>query len=291
MIRALRAVLVAMRPEQWVKNVFLFAGLVFSGNLTHPVVVYRVCSGFFIFCLAASSIYLLNDIFDLERDRHHPEKRHRPLAAGKLRPIEAWTAALLLGAVALALALYLDRAFLFILLLYLGINLVYSAWLKQLVILDVMCLSSGFVLRVLAGTRLAGVRPSDWLIICTITLALFLGFSKRRHELVLLENSPESHRRVLADYSLPFLDQMISVATASTVMAYALYTVAPQTVIRFGTRNLVFTLPFVLYGIYRYLYLIHQKKMGGNPAQVLLRDIPMLINAVLWVAAVLFIIY
>lgn len=291
MLRTVRAILAAIRPTQWVKNVFLFAGLVFSGNLTHPVVLSRVCSGFMDFCLAAGSIYLLNDIFDLERDRHHPEKRHRPLASGQLSLPAAWTAAVLLGVSALGLALYLDRAFFRIVLLYLGINLAYSAWLKKVVILDVMCLSSGFVLRVLAGTRLAGVPPSDWLIICTITLALFLGFSKRRHELVLLEANPEDHRRVLGHYSLPFLDQMISVATASTVMAYALYTVAPQTVMRFGTRNLVFTLPFVLYGIYRYLYLIHQKKMGGNPAHALLTDLPLLINAVLWVVAVLIIIY
>jgi len=159
------------------------------------------------------------------------------------------------------------------------------------VIIDVMCIAFGFVFRVLAGTALAGVQPSDWLIICTITISLFLGFSKRRHELTLVGDNAENHRKVLSDYSLVFLDQMIAVATACCIMSYALYTIADDTIIRFGTRNLVFTIPFVIYGIYRYLYLIHQKKIGGNPTSVLLTDFPLLLNSLLWVGAVIMIIY
>ena len=174
---------------------------------------------------------------------------------------------------------------------YLIINFAYTIKIKKMVILDIMCLSSGFVLRVLAGTELAEVTPSDWLILCTITLSLFLGFSKRRHELVVTGANALSHRKVLGEYSLSFLDQMIAVATACTVMSYALYTVSPQTVYRFGTRNLVFSIPFVIYGIYRYLYLIHQKNIGGNPPREIVKDLPLLLNALLWALLVVLIIY
>jgi 4-hydroxybenzoate polyprenyltransferase len=160
-----------------------------------------------------------------------------------------------------------------------------------MVILDVMCIATGFVLRILAGTTLAGVVPSDWLIICTITLSLFLGFSKRRYEIALIGENAESHRKVLTQYSLPFLDQMIAVATASTVMSYALYTVSAETISRFGTRNLVFTIPFVLYGIYRYLYLMHEKNEGGNPTKTVLKDWPLIINGLAWVGVSFLIIY
>jgi 4-hydroxybenzoate polyprenyltransferase len=170
-------------------------------------------------------------------------------------------------------------------------NLAYTIKLKQLVILDVMCIAFGFLFRVLAGTALAGVRPSDWIIICTVTLSLFLGFSKRRHELALIGSNAMNHRKVLVDYSITFLDQMIAIATACTVMSYALYTIADETVARFGTKNLVFTIPFVIYGIYRYLYLIHQKEIGGNPTSAVLTDLPLLVNGLLWMAVTLFIIY
>jgi len=280
-----------MRPGQWIKNLFIFAGLIFSGNLFHPEVLIRVGNGFILFSLVASSIYIFNDIIDLEYDRAHPEKKYRPLAAGLLSVPAAYAGAIVLAAAGLIGALTLDQVFFAILLSYLIINFAYTIKIKKMVILDIMCIASGFVLRVLAGTELAEVLPSDWLILCTIMLSLFLGFSKRRHELVVTGTDALSHRKVLGEYSLSFLDQMIAVATACTVMSYALYTVSPQTVSRFGTRNLVFSIPFVIYGIYRYLYLIHQKNMGGNPTRELVSDLPLLINALLWALLVVLIIY
>ena len=291
MISKLKHVIVSMRAGQWAKNLFIFAGLIFSGNLFHPEILIRVGSGFILFSLVASSIYIFNDIIDVEYDRAHPEKKNRPLAAGLLSVPAAYAGAIVLATAGLIGALTLDRVFFAILLSYLIINFAYTIKIKKMVILDIMCISSGFVLRVLAGTELAEVKPSDWLILCTITLSLFLGFSKRRHELVVTGAKALSHRRVLEEYSLSFLDQMIAVATACTVMSYALYTVSPQTVYRFGTRNLVFSIPFVIYGIYRYLYLIHQKNMGGNPTRELVRDLPLLINAFLWALVVVLIIY
>jgi 4-hydroxybenzoate polyprenyltransferase len=290
-ITKLKHVIVSMRPGQWVKNLFIFAGLIFSGNLFHPEVLIRVSNGFILFSLVASSIYIFNDIIDLEFDRAHPEKKNRPVAAGLLSVPAAYAGAIVLALAGLIGALTLDRVFFAILLGYLIINFVYTIKVKKMVILDIMCIASGFVLRVFAGTELAEVMPSDWLILCTIMLSLFLGFSKRRHELATTGTDALSHRKVLGEYSLSFLDQMIAVATACTVMSYALYTVSPQTISRFGTRNLVFSIPFVIYGIYRYLYLIHQKNMGGNPTRELVSDIPLLINALLWALLVVLIIY
>jgi len=280
-----------MRPGHWIKNLFIFAGLIFSGNLFHSEILFRVSYGFILFSLVASSIYIFNDIIDLEFDRTHPEKKNRPLAAGLLSVYAAYAGAIVLALAGLIGALALDRVFFAILLSYLIINFAYTIKVKKMVILDIMCIASGFVLRVIAGTELAKVMPSDWLILCTIMLSLFLGFSKRRHELATTGTDALSHRKVLGDYSLSFLDQMIAVATACTVMSYALYTLSPQTVSRFGTRNLVFSIPFVIYGIYRYLYLIHQKNMGGNPTRELISDIPLLINALLWALLVVLIIY
>jgi 4-hydroxybenzoate polyprenyltransferase len=281
----------SMRPHHWVKNVFIFAGLLFSENIFSPYPLVKVSAGFMIFSLAASSIYILNDIIDIENDRQHPKKRSRPLAAGRLSISGAWAAAVILALVAASSAFWIDRQFSILVITYIVINIFYTWRLKHLVILDVMCIASGFVLRVLAGTALAGVIASNWLIICTITLSLFLGFSKRRHEIVLIGNDAQKHRKVLAHYSLLFLDQMIAVATASTVIAYALYTVSEETIARFGTRNLIFTLPFVFYGIYRYLYIIHEKQAGGNPTHVVLHDRPLLINCILWGIVVTLIIY
>ena len=280
-----------MRIKQWMKNLFVFAGVTFSGNLLDPAILFRVCSGFILFGLAASSIYIFNDIKDRVRDKAHPEKKSRPLAAGLISVPAAYAGATLIASLSLVSAFALDRMFFSILSGYLLINIAYSIKIKHIVILDVMSIASGFVLRVLSGTMLARVPPSDWLIVCTITLSLFLGFSKRRQELLLTDHEADSRRKVLGDYSIGFLDQMIAVATACTVMSYALYTVSPQTVYRFGSRNLVFTIPFVLYGIYRYLFIMHQKRRGGDPAQELLSDKPLLLNGVLWFVVVLFIIY
>jgi len=280
-----------LRPRQWVKNVFLFVGLVFSQNLFQIDLFIKVCEGFLVFCLAASSIYVFNDIHDRESDRRHPEKYRRPLAQGSLLVSEAYMVSMVLAAVALMLAFMMDRTFLLILLAYFVLNLAYSLKIKQVVILDIMFIASGFVLRILAGTTLAGVNPSDWLVICTITLSLFLGFSKRRNELVLMGENAGTQRKVLKEYSIHFLDQMISMVTACTVMSYILYTVSPETVGRFGTKNLMFSIPFALFGVFRYLYLIYLKKKMGDPIDLILKDFPFLLNILLWISAIMIIIY
>jgi 4-hydroxybenzoate polyprenyltransferase len=267
----IKYIVISMRPNQWVKNVFIFAGLLFSRNLFQTDILIRVSAGFVLFSLAASSIYIFNDIKDIEYDRKHVHKCQRPLAAGQLAVRKAYVASLILMII----------AFLFSSLL----NLTFFG------ILDIMFIAFGFVLRVFAGTSLAGVRPSDWLILCTLALSLFLGFTKRRQELGLANNNSEKQRKVLTYYSIPFLDQMIAMVTACTVMSYALYTVSTDTITRFGTRNLVFTIPLVLYGMFRYLYIIYHKQAGDDPTTSVLTDIPLIINALLWVVVVGIVIY
>ena len=290
MISDIKHIIVLMRPKQWLKNVFIFAGLIFSRNLFDLHLLGKVLIGFFLFSLGASSIYIFNDIKDVKRDKEHPEKCNRPLAKGLLKLTKAYVVSGILAIVALFGAFLIDQIFFAILSCYLVMNAAYSIKIKNVVILDVMCIAFGFALRVFAGTVLADVRPSDWIIICTITLSLFLGFSKRRQELSLIGANALKHRKVLEDYSITFLDQMIAVATACTIMSYALYTIADETIARFGTRNLVFTIPFVIYGIYRYLYLVHQKKAGGEPTIALLKDIPLILDVLLWFGLVVLII-
>lgn len=291
MMSDLKYILLSMRPKQWVKNIFVFAGLIFSRHLFDIALLAKVSAGFIMFSLASSSIYIFNDIKDIEKDREHPEKCKRPLAAGHLQVTKAYLASALLAMISLVVSFLLESNFFLIIVAYLIMNTAYSLKIKQIVILDVMCIAFGFVFRVLAGTTLAGVEPSDWLILCTITISLFLGFSKRRHELVLLDANANNHRTVLTEYSMTFLDQMISVATACTVIAYALYTISDETVARFGTKNLIFTIPFVIYGIYRYLYLTYHKQTSGNPTTSVLTDLPLFINGLLWFSTVLLIIY
>ena len=291
MLSKIKPIWITLRPKQWSKNILLFVGLVFSQNLFQIGLFIKVSEGFVLFCLAASSIYVFNDIHDRESDRKHPEKCRRPLAEGTLQASEAYMVCMGLAAIAFILAFMMDRTFFVILLAYFILNLAYSLKIKQIVILDIMFIASGFVLRILAGTTLAGVSPSDWLIICTITLSLFLGFSKRRNELVLMGENAGYQRKVLKEYSIHFLDQMISMVTACTVMSYILYTVSPETVDRFGTKNLIFSIPFVLFGVFRYLYLIYLKKTIENPIDLILKDFPSLLNILLWFSAVMIIIY
>jgi 4-hydroxybenzoate polyprenyltransferase len=284
-------ILISMRPRQWVKNTFLFSGLVFSKNLFQAELLMKVSMGFILFCLAASSIYIFNDIQDRQNDSKHPEKGRRPIALGNLPVTQAYFVSVLLGGIALVFASVLDLTFFALLVTYILLNLSYSLKLKQVVILDIMCIAFGFVLRILAGTTLAGIIPSDWLIVCTMTISLFLGFSKRRNELVFMVNHTDNQRKVLADYSIPFLDQMIAMVTACTVMSYILYTISSETVARFGTRNLIFTIPFVLFGIFRYLYLIYHKRTIEEPTDLILRDLPCLVNILLWLGMVILVIY
>ncbi len=281
----------ALRPVQWVKNVFVLAPVVFAEQLGEADVLAQAMLAFAAFCLASSAVYLFNDLRDREEDRRHPLKRHRPIASGALSVPAASIAAIVLAAASIAMTLSFGTFFTTLLVVYLGINLAYSSGLKHVVILDVMAVSSGYVIRVLAGAEAIGVVVSNWLLLCTIFLALFLIFSKRRHELVLLADEAAGHRAVLDHYNPAFLDQMINVVTASTVVSYALYAVDADTVDKFGSDRLVYTLPMVLFGVFRYLYLIYQRHEKRNPTEEVLRDLPSVINVLLWGVVVVWIVY
>jgi len=280
-----------LRFKQISKNLFVFAPLVFSKRLFDWNSFSAVCIGFLLFCLASSSAYIFNDVKDIESDRQHPKKKFRPLPSGELSVKYALGLAMLLCSICLPGSFLLDLNFGLIIVGYIIINVLYSIVIKHIVILDVMAIAAGFVLRVLAGAAIIKAYPSNWLIICTILLALFLGFSKRRHELVLLTGDSHLHRKVLEHYSPYFLDQMISVVTAATVMSYMLYTVSEETIRFFGTRHLIWTVPFVLYGIFRYLYLVHKMEEGGDPAELMTKDKPLLVNILLWALSAIMIIY
>jgi 4-hydroxybenzoate polyprenyltransferase len=285
------ALLRSLRPHQWAKNTFVLAPLVFAQRLTDGASLVASGRAFLAFCLAASAVYLVNDLRDREEDRRHPSKRLRPIASGAL-PVGAAFGAIVALIAGTALAAHgLGGAFAGFLAAYAGLNLAYSFGLKTIVILDVLCLGLGFVLRVLAGAAAIDVKVSSWLLLCTTFLSLFLGFSKRRHEIQLLAEGATAQRRVLSHYSAAFLDQMINVVTASAVVCYALYAVSPETVERFHTEHLVYTVPFVLFGIFRYLYLVYQRPEAKNPTEALLFDGPFLVNLLLWAAAVVWIVY
>ena len=287
----LTALLETMRPKQWAKNLILFVGLIFSDDrlLFHLPSLTRSVLAFLLFCLLSSCIYILNDLTDIEKDRNHPVKRHRPLPSGRLRPRVAQVA--LVGGLAVALtgAFRLGVGFGLVGLAYFLINIAYSFYLKNVVIVDVFTIAAGFVLRAVAGAVVIGVAISPWLYVVTILLALFLAIGKRRHELILLENGSGAHRRVLEEYTAPLLDDMLSVVMASTVIAYSLYT--------FTAKNLppnhamMLTIPVALYGLFRYLYLIHRKNAGGAPEEVLFQDKPLLAAILLWGVMVVGILY
>jgi 4-hydroxybenzoate polyprenyltransferase len=285
------SLLISVRPGEWIKNTFVFAGLVFSRQLTDPPAVIASVTAFAIFCALAGAVYLINDVSDQERDRQHPRKRERPIASGGLSPQVALSTAALLTVAGLAGAWMLGTTFGAIATTYLALLALYSGPLKHIVIIDVLTIAIGFVLRVAAGAVAVGVPMSHWLLVCTILLAMFLGLSKRRHELTLLADGATGHRRILQEYSPYLLDQMIGVVTASTLMAYVFYATSEETAEKFGTSLLGLTIPFPLYGIFRYLYLVHQREGGGSPAELLLNDRPLLACVALWGIAVVVIIY
>ena len=289
-MRSALALIASLRPRQWVKNLFVFAGVIFSQQLLTPR-VWPALAAFAIFCGLSGAIYLFNDVADAEKDRLHPSKRRRPIASGALSLGAAVGAGVVLLAGCLAAAFRLGPAFGLVALAYGALLTAYSVWLKHVVILDVLTVAAGFVLRAVAGAVAVDVEISGWLLICTILIALFLALGKRRHEYRSLTGASAAHRPILADYSEGFLDQMISVVTASTVTTYALYTMSPETVAKFHTRLLPLTLPFVLYGIFRYLYLLYRRDLGGNPSDLLVTDRGLLLDALLWMVATLAIIY
>ena len=284
------ALLASLRPRQWVKNLFVFAGVIFSQQMLTPL-LWTAVAAFAIFCGLSGAMYLFNDVADVARDRLHPTKRLRPIASGRLSRGTASVVGALLLAGSLAAAFRINVPFGLVALAYGGLLIAYSVWFKHLVILDVLTVAAGFVLRAVGGAVAVDVEISGWLLICTILLALFLALGKRRHEYRSLARDASLHRPILAEYSESFLDQMISVVTASTVTAYALYTMSPETVAKFHTRLLPLTLPFVLYGIFRYLYLLYRRDLGGSPSDLVVNDRALLLDALLWMLTTFAIIY
>lgn len=285
------SLLISLRPGQWTKNLIVFAGLVFSLKLFEPGAILTSIEAFVIFCALSGIVYLFNDVMDRESDRRHPTKCRRPIAAGDLPVSVALTAAGVIGALTIGAAFALGWRFGAVAAGYLALQALYSGPLKHIVIIDVLAIAIGFVMRAVAGAVVLDVVISHWLFVCTILLALFIALAKRRHELVLLADDAISHRPILGEYSAYLLDQMIAVVTASTLIAYIFYTISPETEQKFGTSWLGLTIPFPLYGIFRYLYLVHRREGGGSPADLLLNDRPLLACVTFWVLAVVLIIY
>ncbi len=281
----------SLRPEQWTKNLVVLAGLLFGRRLLDGESVLLAVATFVIFCALSGAVYLFNDVADRDADRVHPLKSTRPIAAGDLSPRVALVTAGVLGGAAVLSGVLLRPALGAVASTYLVLLLLYSTLLKHVVIVDVLTIAAGFVLRAVAGAVAVDVPISHWLLVCTTLLALFLALSKRRHELTLLADGATEHRRILQEYSPYLLDQMIGVVTASTLVAYAIYATSAETAERLGTDRLGLTIPFVLYGIFRYLYLVHQKRGGGSPAALLLADRPLMACVALWAASVVLILY
>jgi 4-hydroxybenzoate polyprenyltransferase len=285
-----------LRPRQWIKNLIVLAPLIFSRNLFRPEMSLLALVALGIFCLLSGAIYVFNDLIDYEQDRAHPVKRNRPIASGRISRRGALAFGMIVAAVGLLTAAWTDTSFFWVCLAYTGLMIFYSLGLKHMVVLDVLIISIGFVLRAMAGVEVlkdmdSGVVMSPWLLVCTLFLALFLGFSKRRSELDLLAHKAGLHRKSLEDYSKEFLDAMISVVTAATVIAYAIYTIWPGTVEKFNTRNLIYTIPFVVFGLFRYMYLVIMKNEGGSPSEILVSDAPLVIDIVLWVCVAGLVLY
>jgi len=280
----------AMRPKQWAKNVFVFAGLFFDAKAFQLQPLLKSCIAFATFCLVSSAIYLINDLVDVEKDRLHPVKKLRPIASGTLPPLTAQVAAGVILAVTIPAAFLLDATFGLAAIVYATLMIVYSFVLKKIVIIDVMTVAAGFVLRVFAGSAVVQVaRFSPWLYVCTTLLALFIAINRRRNELVVLADCANSHRASLEEYNLPLLDDMNSLVTSATLVSYSFYTFsAPNTP---GNHAMMLTIPFVVYGIFRYLYLLRVKNLGGAPEEILLGDRPFLISLLLWALTAAIVIY
>ncbi|HAA75285.1 TPA: decaprenyl-phosphate phosphoribosyltransferase [Candidatus Latescibacteria bacterium] len=281
----------ALRPKQWIKNGFVLAALVFSRHLFDLDYVLTAVTAAIVFVALSGAVYLINDIFDRENDLKHPEKRLRAIASGRLPVSVAIAAAVVLVASALYTAFSIDTRFGVVSAVYWVLHLAYSSVLKHVVILDVMIIASGFLLRAAGGAYAIDVSISSWFILCTMLLALFLGFVKRRQEIALLEDGAGEHRKILDDYDLRFLDQAISIVTAGSILAYALYTMSPEVAEKLGTEHLNLTVPFVVYGMLRYLYVVYKKGEGGDTASTLMSDIPLIVNGVLWLATLVAILY
>jgi 4-hydroxybenzoate polyprenyltransferase len=272
-----------LRPQQWVKNIFVFAGLIFSRQFYFLESITTAVAAFIIFCALSSAVYICNDVLDYAEDAVHPSKRHRPVAAGKIKRTTAVILAAIIGAIALYCAHFIGSTFLYICLLYAVMMLIYSVAVKHIIILDVLFVALGYVLRAIAGAVAIRVEISAWLLLCTLLFALFLVVSKRRTEIVVLGDDATRHRRTLNQYSVAILDQMIAIVTSACIVSYCLYTLAPETVAKFHTKSLIFTVPFVIYGIFRYLYITYKRTEAAVPERALLTDLPLLVCFILWV--------
>ena len=272
----------ALRVYQWPKNLVVFGALVFALELNHPAQIAKSVIAFFVMCAASSTVYLLNDLIDIDKDRAHPEKKNRPIASGALSVPVAIGLLLALGAGALAAAFALRTPFAGAVIAYLVLNLAYSFVFKNIMLVDVMAIAISFVIRGVAGALVLNVDFSNWLVVCTLFLALFLALGKRRREIGLLEEEAIKHREVLGHYSVPYLDALMIVLAATTLLAYTIYTCSPEVVERLHTDKLYVSLPFVVYGLFRYLYLVHHKSGGGDPSRTLVRDLPLLATVLLW---------
>ncbi len=282
-MQAIMGLIRTMRPRQWTKNAFIFAGLVFDGQLLVLHSLVRVSAAFVLLCLVASTIYIINDLVDIEADRQHPRKKKRPLPSGQLPKQLAVIAAVIIPLVALAAAALLSPQFAVVLIVYFVIHVLYSFWLKNIVIIDIMAITAGFVLRVAAGVVVVQVANfSPWLYACTGMLALFLAIGKRRQELILLAENAENVRATYKDYNLPLLDEMLRLVMTGTFVAYLLYTVESETILVANTNLALITVPFVLYGLFRYMFLIYVRNEGSAPDELLLQDRPLLASIVLW---------
>lgn len=292
MIKIIKYYILSLRVKQWTKNLLLFAGLVFSRNLTSPAYVLNACVGFALFSFCAGNVYVLNDIKDRKKDELHPEKRNRPIASGNLSVV----AGLIMSCISLIVVSLFSfiyyRQFSYVLFFYIGLQIFYTLIGKNIVIIDILAIGLGFVLRAMAGAVIINVPVSPWLLLCTYLLALFLAAAKRKYELTQYENGViKLTRTTLEFYSNKLLDQIISAVTASTIMSYALYTIDPVTVNKFKTTSLIYSVPFVMYGLFRYLYLIYKENSGGSPDKVILKDSHIILNLVLWILSILIIIY
>lgn len=289
-MESVKSIIVSMRPRQWTKNGLIFAALIFSGHLRYLHDVLITLAGFGLFCLVSGCVYIFNDVLDIKYDIVHPEKKNRPIPSGKLSKEAGLSISFLGCAIGILLSFAFDYHFGIITASYFILQILYTVALKKIVLLDVFSIALGFVMRAVAGAYIIHVEISPWLLICTLLLSLFLALCKRRHELAFKEAGSNS-RSVLDSYSLEMIDQMINIVGSGTVISYALYTMWESTIKKFGTNKLIFTVPFVLFGIFRYLYIVHKKKEGGSPERILLTDVPLIINIILYAITASAIIY
>lgn len=288
----MKMIFISLRPKQWVKNLFVFAALLFSGNIFIQVKVLQSVLGFIYFCLISSAVYLMNDVIDRHKDKLHPLKSKRPIALGKISPSFALSVGIGLTLISLIGIAYMQNVYLLgIICAYFFLNVFYSTVLKNEVILDVISIALGFELRVWAGAVIIDIEPSVWLQVCTFLLALFIGFAKRREERFSLRAFASEHRGVLSRYRIGFLDQLIAICGGVIILAYSLYTLSPEILRRFNGKFMIYTVPFVVYGVFRYLYLMYMHRESGDPTEIITSDIPLIINLALWLFVIILIIY